>query len=700
MYQALRPIRNGGVGKNRGVIVDDKGTYVRIKWDNGYTDGYPMDQVIFLDEISDDNISWWKDGKLEEAKKERQIYEIGDMLTIRTEGKNFTGVVTNRHKGSEYNHSEFWGYYCIKFPRDNHPQDVNSASSVGAERPEVIDRDRLSNWFHENQIIDVERYDDNISWWKDGKLEESLDEIKFKIGDIVIAKDNIDGKIRKGEKGKIISRESIHDLGSFCVEWDRYIYGHEGPNDIGKKGHCWWVYTRHLELPLSEEEFKRRIKDMEEMRIKHIDIDPYGEDDWLEEAKIMGQRAKGHRVRVSWYPDSNNTGVIDRYMQGGARYLIHMDNGKVISAKYREIEFLGDKEKEDDDISWWVDGKLEESNFLKKFDLFKKKEKPEIGTKVLDINDKYISLQKNMEKLEIFLKKHLMNKEVTFFYKESENLPNLKMMTVVKNVDIEDDSLYFYDRERKYLVVTTELIYYKDVMVRRITDDDPYGEEEWDDTNELFGWGKKKKAKLAEIEKKFPKTPLYSAINDERYEEAIQMIDDGYENIDERFPGTPHYSHNNVEWTPLMLASLLGKTEIVEKLIEAGADVNARGYGIDELNWSPLVAACSNGRKEVVKLLVDNGVDDWNELYDCIKLARSGTKSGCGIDNPAERRRWRLEFAKCCLIIAKHIKDLYPDRLEEVREFIPVIKKRPPVSVDELKWRADVDPYGEEVWDD
>jgi len=408
------------------------------------------------------------------GKKERQIYQLGDILTVRTEGRNYTGVVTNRHKGGS-TYSQYWSYYCVKFPGSNHPSDVSSAQSDAAENPVVRDDDRLSNWYEENQIIDVERYDDEIFWWKDGKLEEG---------------------------------------------------------------------------------------------------------------KIMGQRAKGQKVRVKWYPGYENIGTVESYISGGAKYSIRMDAGSIITAKYRELEFLGPEETEDDSINWWVDGKLqessteykfqigdrvivngwkgtvfnrgsvqkdqicikydedqnvsyshhglwggaefpdkvdpdercywynhdqdhielideyddkiswwkdgklEESNFLKKFDLFKKKEKPEVGVKYIDVNDKYLQLEKDMYKLEIFLKKHLLNKEVTFYYMETENLPKLKMMTVVRNVDIEDGSLFFYDRDRKYAVVATELISYKDVLVRRITSDDPYGEEDWGDTNESNTYGK------------------------------------------------------------------------------------------------------------------------------------------------------------------------------------------------------------------
>jgi len=55
--------------------------------------------------------------------------------------------------------------------------------------------------------------------------------------------------------------------------------------------------------------------------------------------------------------------------------------------------------------------------------------------------------------------------------------------------------------------------------------------------------------------------------------------------------------------TPLILASMMGHTEVVRTLIAAGADVNARGDG----GYSALMDALSAGREEIAKLLTQAG---------------------------------------------------------------------------------------------
>jgi ankyrin repeat protein len=48
-----------------------------------------------------------------------------------------------------------------------------------------------------------------------------------------------------------------------------------------------------------------------------------------------------------------------------------------------------------------------------------------------------------------------------------------------------------------------------------------------------------------------------------------------------------------------------GHKEIVELLIDEGADVNAKG----ENGWNPLHLAAGRGQKEVAELLIANGAD-------------------------------------------------------------------------------------------
>lgn len=58
-------------------------------------------------------------------------------------------------------------------------------------------------------------------------------------------------------------------------------------------------------------------------------------------------------------------------------------------------------------------------------------------------------------------------------------------------------------------------------------------------------------------------------------------------------------------YTPLHYAATGGHTDVIEVLLDAGADVNARG----SRGETPLLLAASKGNVEVVELLIDNGAD-------------------------------------------------------------------------------------------
>ncbi|TDA37117.1 MAG: hypothetical protein DSO07_12820 [Thermoproteota archaeon] len=57
-------------------------------------------------------------------------------------------------------------------------------------------------------------------------------------------------------------------------------------------------------------------------------------------------------------------------------------------------------------------------------------------------------------------------------------------------------------------------------------------------------------------------------------------------------------------WTPLHWASVHGHLDVIKLLVERGADVNASNHG-----WTPLHEAASRGHLNVVKFLVERGAD-------------------------------------------------------------------------------------------
>jgi ankyrin repeat protein len=58
----------------------------------------------------------------------------------------------------------------------------------------------------------------------------------------------------------------------------------------------------------------------------------------------------------------------------------------------------------------------------------------------------------------------------------------------------------------------------------------------------------------------------------------------------------------------LHVASLKGKREIVELLIQNGANVNIQRDHSGG-SWTPLLMACHHGNKEIVELLLANGAE-------------------------------------------------------------------------------------------
>ena len=81
---------------------------------------------------------------------------------------------------------------------------------------------------------------------------------------------------------------------------------------------------------------------------------------------------------------------------------------------------------------------------------------------------------------------------------------------------------------------------------------------------------------------------------------------------------------NAARWTPLMIATMNGRTEIAKLLIDKGADVNAK----TNTNWTPLMGAADKGYTDIVKALIAGGADvnarDENSETALLKATRYG----------------------------------------------------------------------------
>ncbi|KAJ5608079.1 hypothetical protein N7537_004698 [Penicillium hordei] len=90
------------------------------------------------------------------------------------------------------------------------------------------------------------------------------------------------------------------------------------------------------------------------------------------------------------------------------------------------------------------------------------------------------------------------------------------------------------------------------------------------------------------------KTPLYCACLNGHYQVAQMLLQ-----------WEPELMATREEWIPLFAASKGGFLDIVQLLIQKGADVGAS----DTFRETPLYIACENGHIEVVRLLLDKGAD-------------------------------------------------------------------------------------------
>jgi len=113
-------------------------------------------------------------------------------------------------------------------------------------------------------------------------------------------------------------------------------------------------------------------------------------------------------------------------------------------------------------------------------------------------------------------------------------------------------------------------------------------------------------------------------------------------------------ARDNIGYTPLHYAASYGHLDVARLLLEEGADVNAR----DNAGWTPLHWAAAYGHVDVARLLVERGADvnardnigytplHYAASYGHLDVARLLIESGADINARDDRGRTPLDLAK------------------------------------------------------
>ena len=180
-------------------------------------------------------------------------------------------------------------------------------------------------------------------------LDESVNNnYKFEIGDRVIVRQHFDGDVFVNKVGDVVFKEDDSCLVKFDTRFSDMQHNGNIEEYIDNENKCRWFFPTEIELydPI---EIENRKKIKEESRLKMIDIDPYGEEDWLEEANFNGQKKKKKREgddiqigdRVITYNKWIGT-VISRNKQGIDALIFHISLDEIIGiSSSKELFLLG-----------------------------------------------------------------------------------------------------------------------------------------------------------------------------------------------------------------------------------------------------------------------------------------------------------------------------------------------------------------------
>jgi ankyrin repeat protein len=117
-----------------------------------------------------------------------------------------------------------------------------------------------------------------------------------------------------------------------------------------------------------------------------------------------------------------------------------------------------------------------------------------------------------------------------------------------------------------------------------------------------------------------PKLDVFNAAAAGQVSQVMQQVD--------RDPALLE-SHSTDGWTPVHLAAFFGHPELLNALLDRGADVNSRST--NAMKNTPLHAAAAGSRTDVVELLLKRGADSnatqeggWTALHSAAQAGNRG----------------------------------------------------------------------------
>ena len=168
------------------------------------------------------------------------------------------------------------------------------------------------------------------------KYNEAFDQSLFEVGDLVKCEGEMDDILFTGQVGRITSKKPEYCTVKFDTRFNVYL--HHGEDDPTETSYD--IYYRYL-IPIKD--LAEHLKKKEEARLKHLHIDPYSEEIWdLEESRYYKKDTSLLDGKEYYFLDMK--GMCDDYyyylLQEKGAYELKKDIEKLLLEK--EVEFVTD----------------------------------------------------------------------------------------------------------------------------------------------------------------------------------------------------------------------------------------------------------------------------------------------------------------------------------------------------------------------